>query len=148
MLSFFATILKIIFPFLVQCNHDEHFCQGRCIESEKVCDGNVDCVDHSDEANCPTQAPECPEDQCADGSCIYQYQRCDGRRDCAGGEDESGCRKYLTQFTQNTKNILLNFCVMDTYSTKHFISTIPIFLTNISQKIFFTLTIFLFFSVV
>lgn len=34
------------------CEHDEFSCGGRCIESERVCDGIPDCVDYSDEYNC------------------------------------------------------------------------------------------------
>lgn len=37
-----------------RCNEDEFFCGGVCIESEKVCDGKNDCVDFSDEINCPS----------------------------------------------------------------------------------------------
>lgn len=43
------------------CNDDEFFCGGICIESERVCDGTTDCVDHSDELNCPaTSTPRAP----------------------------------------------------------------------------------------
>lgn len=109
------------------CNEDEFYCGGRCIESERVCDGRPDCADYSDEYNCsstpaPTPPPvshavpnihsyhwnpssrqPCPEDECADGTCIYAHQRCNGVRDCSEGEDENGCREYpMTVFNQNT----------------------------------------------
>lgn len=41
------------------CENDEFYCNGRCIEREKVCDGTPDCTDYSDEVNCsPPPEPE------------------------------------------------------------------------------------------
>ena len=41
-----------------QCESDEFYCGGRCIETERVCDGTPDCTDHSDELNCPSSPTE------------------------------------------------------------------------------------------
>lgn len=34
------------------CQDNEFYCNGRCIEEERVCDGTIDCPDRSDEENC------------------------------------------------------------------------------------------------
>ncbi|CAH0702950.1 unnamed protein product [Spodoptera exigua] len=50
-----------------------------CIDEKQWCDGNVDCVDVSDEASCA----------CKDR--VDKSRLCDGYFDCPFGEDEMGC---------------------------------------------------------
>lgn len=66
-----------------------------------MCDGEVDCEDKSDEANCKRF---CKPDQfqCADSSsCIYKDQKCDGDDDCADGSDELNCTCDRDEFHCN-----------------------------------------------
>lgn len=63
------------------CPFGEHMCadESKCIKQIHLCDGNVQCVDASDEAYC---------------SCKYRVgaaRLCDGYFDCPSGEDELGC---------------------------------------------------------
>lgn len=76
-----------------------------CIPLSWHCDGEVDCLDHSDEEKCASVLPgtvppqtgcETGEYQCMDSSCIPALLRCDSVLDCPDGEDEYGCRKTLS----------------------------------------------------
>ncbi|KAK7507961.1 hypothetical protein BaRGS_00000926, partial [Batillaria attramentaria] len=72
---------------LFQCDN------GRCIPSTYRCDRDNDCLDNSDEANCPDGEHTCPPSyfQCDDKRCIPQRRLCDGGRDCYDGSDERDC---------------------------------------------------------
>lgn len=74
---------------------------GDCIWSSWVCDGEADCIQHEDEANChgPSVKPHdspCPEFLCVrSGGCVPNSALCNGRRDCADNSDEEGCGSVI-----------------------------------------------------
>ncbi|KAF4524352.1 hypothetical protein B566_EDAN007528 [Ephemera danica] len=84
---------------------------GTCMAMSVRCDGRLQCLDGSDEANCTNQAstkrpssgrkkPTPPpakhvcedhEFACRSGECVRQTFVCDGSADCLDGSDEMGC---------------------------------------------------------
>lgn len=67
---------------------------GQCIRPSYVCDGDRDCSDGSDEANCRPATSSCPTGffKCANGRyCVDFYSLCDGEDDCDDNSDEINC---------------------------------------------------------
>lgn len=65
-----------------------------CISGEKLpggsqCDYEQDCMDNSDETNCPGHHT------CPSGGSIPDDYKCDGDGDCGDGSDEQGCPQYM-----------------------------------------------------
>ncbi|XP_054622204.1 MAM and LDL-receptor class A domain-containing protein 1 isoform X4 [Dunckerocampus dactyliophorus] len=89
-------------PQPITCSVDHFQCvySFQCIPKSWLCDGQLDCLDQSDEEGCPTAIPgtippqgDCPEGhyQCLNNFCIPAILRCDGVSDCPDGEDEYSC---------------------------------------------------------
>ncbi|XP_041377591.1 basement membrane-specific heparan sulfate proteoglycan core protein-like isoform X3 [Gigantopelta aegis] len=80
-----------------ECTQTEFRCDnGQCIDGRARCNEMAECLDGSDENNCP-----CRDDQfeCAqEGNCISAEKRCDRRYDCADGSDEDDCPCRDDQF--------------------------------------------------
>ncbi|XP_033100199.1 sortilin-related receptor-like [Anneissia japonica] len=83
-----------------RCTNYEFTCtNGECIRYDWKCDGYNDCIDASDEYDCPTPASSyttaptpCPYFQCYDGEmCLQWTQKCDHIHNCADGSDELNC---------------------------------------------------------
>ncbi|XP_029332414.1 low-density lipoprotein receptor-related protein 8 isoform X4 [Mus caroli] len=75
---------------------------GECIHLGWRCDGDRDCKDKSDEADCSAPGP-CRENefQCGDGTCVLAIKRCNQERDCPDGSDEAGCLQGLNECLHN-----------------------------------------------
>ena len=82
------------------CTSNEFTCKnGKCIESAWRCDGNNDCIDNSDEENCPSKTCTPGKDfMCKNDSiCILASWRCDQELDCSDGSDEEV--RYFTFYS-------------------------------------------------
>jgi hypothetical protein len=94
LLSFLVTADDVV------CTADEFQCSDKmCIDKLWQCDGESDCNDTSDEANCPvTNKSKCIETEweCHTGKqCIHISFRCDKDLDCLDGSDELDCEYFV-----------------------------------------------------
>ncbi|XP_043237332.1 basement membrane-specific heparan sulfate proteoglycan core protein-like isoform X3 [Amphibalanus amphitrite] len=79
-------------PPATACSRVEATCRdGSCIPRARVCDGERDCPDGSDESRCNLSGCQPNEYQCANRKCVLKTWRCDGDNDCGDNSDEEGC---------------------------------------------------------
>ncbi|XP_027656679.2 MAM and LDL-receptor class A domain-containing protein 1 [Falco cherrug] len=83
------------------CSSDQFTCAyvQQCLPLTAKCNRAEDCLDGSDETNCPTEMPttispgSCKQTEflCPSKGCIPSLLKCDGVPDCRFNEDEIGC---------------------------------------------------------
>uniref|UniRef100_A0A8C8RM21 MAM and LDL receptor class A domain containing 1 n=1 Tax=Pelusios castaneus TaxID=367368 RepID=A0A8C8RM21_9SAUR len=83
------------------CSADQFTCVyvQQCVPLAEKCNGVEDCMDGTDEMNCPAEVPTtaspwlCKETEflCVNKGCIPSLLRCDGVPDCLFNEDETDC---------------------------------------------------------
>merc|ERR1712154_601017 len=84
-----ATILKTKRE---PCSSQEFSCPERCVQASWHCDGEDDCYNGFDEADCAVDCTNNPNQfQCGHGQCIPASWKCDGDPDCGDSTDEAGC---------------------------------------------------------
>ncbi|KAF2354429.1 Laminin IV [Trinorchestia longiramus] len=72
------------------CNLDQFSCDGVCFPDIIRCNNRDECVDGTDEADCPGKCAD-SEWRCVDGTCIPSNLRCNGLLNCYDNSDEEGC---------------------------------------------------------
>ncbi|XP_060879809.1 basement membrane-specific heparan sulfate proteoglycan core protein isoform X8 [Metopolophium dirhodum] len=79
------------------CGLNEATCSNKqCILKTKVCDGQIDCLDGSDETRCNMFGCQPNEFRCSNKKCILKTWVCDGQDDCGDNFDEQNCEQRVS----------------------------------------------------
>ncbi|OQV19298.1 putative Atrial natriuretic peptide-converting enzyme [Hypsibius exemplaris] len=71
------------------CPNNSFQCDGlRCLSTGSRCDGKADCLDRTDETDCPCRDDQLP---LPNSACLDARLFCNGIRDAADGSDEEWC---------------------------------------------------------
>ncbi|XP_053618360.1 vitellogenin receptor isoform X2 [Plodia interpunctella] len=81
-----------------KCRETEFKCGiGQCVNKTVRCDGQPDCIDGTDEADCYARLCSVGYFQCLNQNCVEVRKRCNGVDDCMDNSDEQSCEEIFPE---------------------------------------------------